>query len=371
MAILGAGCFLLLNRYLFVAERSDCLGFCLLANRASKGLYAVFFTGGLGGNLAIVPSVAGSFDCLSFGFLANRAGIGLYAVCFTGGFGSNHALVPSVSSGWDCLGFGFLANRASIGLYAVFFTGGFGGNHALAPSVTKRIDLFAVFHYLAAVCADGIAGIAFVNASGILLALELGMLMSACNSIPYAIFIGNCALVGKGCRFRIAAVSIAELCGGQRNLMLGNARAALGVLISHRLRTGSGSIDLASPIRANVCTARGGINSAVCRQLAVHRNGSIQQVCIGTAIGLAGCIPYRNVFARAGIGICRPLIGIVNIEAVALRNRQLSTFCNVYLNASQQCSGLVHGHLAALGQVDRHVVGQGQNIVCRADTYTP
>ena len=87
---------------------------------------------------------------------------------------------------------------------------------------------------------------------------------------------------------------------------------------------------------ADIRAALGGVDSAVSRQATVYIHLGILQVCIGAVIGFTGCISNRLELARTPdkvIGV--PFIAIINVDILAVGDRQVSTLGDAHLNTSQ------------------------------------
>ena len=100
---------------------------------------------------------------------------------------------------------------------------------------------------------------------------------------------------------------------------------------------------------ADVCTSLGSVDSTDSRQAAVYIHLGILQIRIGAVIGFAGSIGNRLEFARTPDKVVRvPFVAVVNVDALAAGNGQISAFGNAYLNAGQQCGVLVDGDFSEL-----------------------
>ena len=220
MTSLGAGSGLFSNINGSMTGSSDCFGFGFVADRAGVGLDAGILAGRSSRDLALVPAVAlggdhflcneysiadgavlafgqsgfgaGGVDCRVDDLGVSRCGNFLHAgeslaadralrTSFMTSLGAGSGLFRNFNRGMpgciDRFGLGCLANCAGVGLDTSIFTGRSGRDLALVPAVALCRNNLTVADLLIAVLAVGIAGIAFLGASGGFRVADLGVLM--------------------------------------------------------------------------------------------------------------------------------------------------------------------------------------------------
>ena len=229
-------------------------------------------------------------------------------------------------------------------------------------------DDLAFLHLLVADGAVGVAGVAGLGAGGFLGITKFCVLMCARRAAPNAVdIVDNIASVcGRG--FRIGAVCVVQLGGGDGD---GHRTFVRIILIRLGLRAGCALLNvLAGAVAgADICTALGGVDGANSRYAAVHIHLRINQVFIGAVICLTRRIGHGLKLAGAPdkvVGV--PLIAVIEIDVLSGCNCQSSTLRNVDLNARQQCRVLIDRHISGL-DIDGDVVGDGQYVACRVDIH--
>ena len=297
---------------------------------------------------------------------ANRAlRAGLMAGLGAGGrfFGDLNRRVAGRADG---LCFCLIAARAGKRLDTGVFTSRSGRDHTIVPSVAKRGNDLAVCDLFVTILAVGVASIAGRGAGGILRAAKLLTLMRARLSAPCASDIVDGIAGLSLCSLKVGAVSVVQLCGCDGDVVLG--RAAV-VLIRLGLLTGSAllAVDAGTLAGADIRTALRGVDAADGGQRTVDVHLHIRQR--RTLTCPSGGIDHWDELLAITAAVAAPLVHIVNVDALAAGHHQLGVLGDGYLHAGQQRRRLVDGQLAALCQIDGHVVGQRQNIVRRADFY--
>ena len=123
--------------------------------------------------------------------------------------------------------------------------------------------------------------------------------------------------------------------------------------------------DLTALYAADVGTAFGGVGiTGRGVQCACNLDLGILQIRLGTGVGTAGGVGYRNQILTGGTGIGTPLVCIHHIDLHAICQNALRAAFHGHLCAGQHDDLLIHGQLTAGlgGQAD--VVGDGQIIIC-------
>ena len=191
---------------------------------------------------------------------------------------------------------------------------------------------------------------------------QLDRLFAAPDAID---IVDNIASLG-GLRLIVGAVGVVQLGGGDGDVVLG--RAAV-VLIRHGLLTGSALlvVDAGTGAGADVRAAGGGVDAADGGQRTVDVHLHIRQRRTGACP--SGGIDRRDELLAISAAVAAPLIHVVDVDALAAGHHQLGVLGDGGLHAGQQRRRLVDGQLAALCQIDGHVVGQRQNIAAGADAH--
>ena len=189
---------------------------------------------------------------------------------------------------------------------------------------------------------------------------------------PLAAFIAP-GIPGYSIRcFHIRAISITQLGRGDGNLMGSYFGTALGVLVSNRLFANGAFlfIHACTGAGADIRAAFRGIQGSIDGQRTVDVQPRVNKVIFGTVIRLAWGIAHSLEFQAIGITIAAPFILVIGIDGNAVGDHQVCAACDVGLNAGQKRCGLVHRQFAALRQIDRHIVGDGQDIILGVDRRT-
>ena len=152
--------------------------------------------------------------------------------------------------------------------------------------------------------------------------------------------------------------------------MCRHAGTALRVLIRLGLRAGLALlvIDTGTGAGADVRTACGGVDTTDGGQRTVDVHLHIDKVFFCAVIMLSGGILHRFELASGNKVLGDPLVTVIDVDALAVCNRQASALGNIDLNARQQCRILIDGHIAGL-DIDGDVVGDGQYIACRVNAH--
>ena len=347
------------------------LGF--IANRAGVGLDAGILTGRRGRDLALIPTVAlgGNLSLCNEDLIAHRAVLtlglaGLRAgrsLCCVNDFG--------VTLGWnlclcndDCVADGAVLALGLAGLRAGRLDCRV-GDLGMSLGGNSRAGAY----FLAAILAVGVAGVAGLGAGCFLGITKFCVLMCARRAAPDTADIVD-GIAGACVRsFRVGAVGVVQLGGGNGDLMCRHTGTALRVLICRGLRAGDTLlvIDTGTGAGADVRAACGGVDTAAGGQRTVDVHLYIRQRRTPTCP--SGGIDHRDELRATTAAVAAPLIHVVDVDALAAGHHQLGVLGDGGLHAGQQRCRLVDGQLAAGGQIDGHVVGQRQNILRRTDFH--
>ena len=179
------------------------------------------------------------------------------------------------------------------------------------------------------------------------------------STAPDAVDIVNGVASLGGLRLIVGAVGVVQLGGGDGD---GHRFIPVRIILIGRgffARCTVLNIFAGSVAGADVCAALGSEDSTDSRQAAVYIHLGILQICIGAVIGFTGRIGNRLKLAGAPdkvIGV--PFVAVINVDILAVGNRQVSALGNIHRNARQQCRVLVDGDLAGLN-INRNIVGDG------------
>ena len=164
------------------------------------------------------------------------------------------------------------------------------------------------------------------------------------------------SLGGRG--FRVRAVGVVQLGGGDGDVVLCNSRTRLCDLLCCCGRTGCALLDkhTGAVAGANVRAASRCVDVADGGQTTIYINPCILQVFKLPCICLAGSEAHGDEFAAPrDITVRSPLIVVVGIQLFPAAYCQVGTRGNIYFDACQKCGILIDRDLSGLN-IDRNIV---------------
>jgi len=323
------------------------------------GGIALLRTGG-SGHHAIIPVVAQFVHIVCNIAVAAAAGIGRIALLGTGG-GGHHCLIRMAQS----IHIGVHHNVTGViftgmGGIALLRTGG-SGHHRFIIVANGRTFLGKFF---LTGLTDRSLHTGFLTGSRIADQLQLVVITAVHDPHTLSKSEGDCRILHIA-GLHIGAVRVLQLGIGQRDLII--CLCFLPQLISNGL--GAGIQDCSTAAGGeDIGTAGCGVDIALgCVHGTVDLNAGIHQVRIGTGVGFARCVSYRDEGLVRGAAICTPLVRIVNIHIDACAYFAGGARIHDDLGTGQEGHILAQGNGAAFADPNRNIAVDAQIVVLGID----